>query len=395
MEDTKIHDANHSKKFVKLKDSDELNNSKNSSIDEDGGDLGDRTLSKERLYYQEKQSRFNKRSNSLDFERLGEGERRSSLYELKNIENPVVTKGNRISSRTNLLFEQYKRDMTSFSSSENLNIEIGDISKREPVDMDVEEKKRAQEIKEEKERELNLVKAQYQKRLDDEQRELEKERENQRLQQEIKSRKSLGAVKNAYLKTAQGEFYKHSDSEDDLDGNDSIQYDKHGVLIEKSGGKEQIVKSSHDINDIRKRFNSIGKSGWKKSSKVDDLVTGDVKSAKTMFSKTGAPEKSSSYVRPVQKKVQDPATLMEQRKKITYGGQDEIPQDGVIKKSVVIDESEIGKTSETLHIYKGLESKSVNQKLFERSFSNSKNSEEKSSYSNGSFSDVKVEDEDN
>ena len=116
----------------------------------------------------------------------------SSLYELKNIENPVITKGNRISSRTNLLFEQYKRDMASHTSSENLNIDIGDVNNREPIDLNDEEKTRAQEIREEKERELRLVKEQYQKRLEDEQREQEEERERQRVQQEIKCRKSLG-----------------------------------------------------------------------------------------------------------------------------------------------------------------------------------------------------------
>ena len=205
-----------------------------------------------------------------------------------------------------------------------------------------------------------------------------------------------GDVKNAYLKIAKGESYKHSDSEDELDENDgaSKKYDKHGVLIEKSGGKEEVVKSAHGINNIRERFNSIGKTSWKKSnSNVDDLVTGDVKSAKSMFTKIGASEQSTGYIRPVQKKVLDPATLMEQRKKITYGEEGDIPQDNIVKKSVVIDESEIGKTSEALNIYKNLECKTetVSQKSYDRSFSGSqlKNSVEpveRSTFSNGHFS---------
>lgn len=175
---------------------------------------------------------------------------------------------------------------------------------------------------------------------------------------------SLGDVKNRYLSATVGQPAEKNDS--DEDDNKTTHVDKHGVPVEKSGGKIEIVRSSDGVGNIRERFGSIGKAGWKKRNTADGDVTqvdsGKVSSARNVF-KTFEVNNNDvhTFNRPTSRKVRDPKELMEMRKKITYGGHtDELPQDGVIKKSVVLDENELGTRSpkkDALRVYKTLESR--------------------------------------
>lgn len=136
----------------------------------------------------------------------------------------------------------------------------------------------------------------------------------------------LGDVKGRYMAVAQGEESQDKDS--DVEQTDNVLVDKNGKEIEKSGGKEKIVKSADGVNNIRAMFGSMGNKNNNNGKTVN---------------------------RPTQKK-RDAKELMEMRKKATYGDDDEI-QDGVIKKSVVIERDEIAQSNrkEAINKYEQLE----------------------------------------
>ncbi|XP_047131510.1 uncharacterized protein LOC105846051 isoform X2 [Hydra vulgaris] len=197
-----------------------------------------------------------------------------------------------------------------------------------------------------------------------------------------------GTLEKAYLKTTQREPYKYSYKENDIDNNNFFQYEKNTekeVLLENSSGTKQIIKTLH-VNEFRERF-SIYKPGSKKPTVVDDLVNDDIKTAKSMLAdKTGGSKKNSFYIRPFRKKVEDQEMLKEQPRKKKNEDQEEILQDIIFKKSVFIGKNKKDKRSKTFDVYENLESKSVNQKFFDRSFSNLESSEEKLLHSNERFS---------
>ena len=67
-------------------------------------------------------------------------------------------------------------------------------------------------------------------------------------------------------------------------------------------------------------------------------------------------ENLQKFNRPTSRKVRDPKEIMERRKRMTYGNDnEELPQDGVIKKSVIIEENEMGNKKNALNLYKTLE----------------------------------------
>lgn len=169
----------------------------------------------------------------------------------------------------------------------------------------------------------------------------------------------LGDVKNRYLAIATGDATVQDSDEEET----NQMVDQKGDKIEKSGGKIEIVKSADSVGSIRDRFGSIGKSNWKRQNQ-DDLDTDQVdsnavNSARNMFKnfENQKQEEGRSFNRPTSRKVRDPKELMESRKKATYG--DENIQDGVVKKSVVIDEEEMASGSssrkEALNVYMQLE----------------------------------------
>lgn len=172
----------------------------------------------------------------------------------------------------------------------------------------------------------------------------------------------LGDVKNRYLQIAQGEGAQQNSEEEE---NGEL-VDQKGDKIEKSGGKIEIVKSSDGVGSIRDRFGSIGKGGWKKQNQdgldTDQVDANAVSSARNLFKnfEQQKQDDQKSFVRPTARKVRDPKELMEERKKATYGGEDELPEDGVVKKSVIIDEEELASGSssrkEALNVYKELQS---------------------------------------
>jgi len=124
---------------------------------------------------------------------------------------------------------------------------------------------------------------------------------------------------------AQGEKVANPDSDDEVD---NVLVDKNGKEIEKSGRKEKVVKSADGVNNIRAMFGSLGNKNDNDGKKMN---------------------------RPTQKK-RDAKELMEMRKKATYGEDDDI-QDGVVKKSVVIEREEIAQSNrrEAINKYEQLE----------------------------------------
>ncbi|XP_065643428.1 uncharacterized protein LOC136075096 isoform X2 [Hydra vulgaris] len=202
---------------------------------------------------------------------------------------------------------------------------------------------------------------------------------------------SFSAAENACLKTPQRDSYKrsykHSYSEDGIENSNSFQYNKNTekiALIENSGGIKQIIKSLH-LNKIREKFSN--KTGLKKSTSVDNIVTCDIKTAKSMLThKTGGSKKSSIYIRPFRKKVEDQEILKEQVRKKTNENQEQPLPDSIIKKSVVIDKKKILKRSKSFDVFEDLESKSAYQMFFDRSISNLESSEKELLYSYDIFS---------
>ena len=91
----------------------------------------------------------------------------------------------------------------------------------------------------------------------------------------------------------------------------------------------------------------------------DSIVSKKVKSARNMFKEIESKKENlQKYNRPTSRKVRDPKEIMERRKKMTYGNDnEELPQDGVIKKSVIIEENEMGNKKNALNLYKTLENR--------------------------------------
>ena len=101
---------------------------------------------------------------------------------------------------------------------------------------------------------------------------------------------------------------------------------------------------------------------WRKmhtSVENDSIVSKKVKSARNMFKEIESKKENlQKYNRPTSRKVRDPKEIMERRKKMTYGNDnEELPQDGVIKKSVIIEENEMGNKKNALNLYKTLENR--------------------------------------
>ena len=95
------------------------------------------------------------------------------------------------------------------------------------------------------------------------------------------------------------------------------------------------------------------------SAENDSIVSNKVKSARNMFKEIESKKENlQKYNRPTSRKVRDPKEIMERRKKMTYGNDnEELPQDGVIKKSVIIEETEMGNKKNALNVYKTLENR--------------------------------------
>lgn len=121
------------------------------------------------------------------------GGRKSSIYEQKQIEAPVTTKGNRITARTEHLFKQYERDITVHEAKPLANVNI-DSSNNNDVTMEktsavMSEKTKVDIAREEKQKELAEMRKQYQKRLEEEERAQAEERIKQRHNEEMRYRR--------------------------------------------------------------------------------------------------------------------------------------------------------------------------------------------------------------
>lgn len=113
------------------------------------------------------------------------GKRKSSIYEQKQIEAPVATKGNRITARTEHLFKQYERDNAVHEAKPLANVNAEDSNaavSEDAVAMTNGEKRKVDIAREEKQRELAEMKRLYQQRLEEEERAEAKERMKQREQ---------------------------------------------------------------------------------------------------------------------------------------------------------------------------------------------------------------------
>lgn len=169
----------------------------------------------------------------------------------------------------------------------------------------------------------------------------------------------LGDVKDKYLSTAKGEVSQDTESDDEG------LIDEKGDRIERSGGKIEIVKSGDGVGNIRNRFGNMSQSEWKsknsESNDTDQVDANAVSSARNLFKnfENQNQGEQKSFNRPTSRKVRDAKQLMELRKKATYGDEDELPEDGVVKKSVVLDDEELSGTAsrrEAMNIYVKLQS---------------------------------------
>lgn len=95
--------------------------------------------------------------------------RRTSIYEQKHIKAPVIPRGNIISSRTENLFKNYERDMTSHEARPMININEDNIDISQ-INTD-EGQSDIDKIRAEKEKELLEIRKQYNQRIVDEERE--------------------------------------------------------------------------------------------------------------------------------------------------------------------------------------------------------------------------------
>uniref|UniRef100_A0A069DLU5 Putative cnidarian restricted protein n=1 Tax=Clytia hemisphaerica TaxID=252671 RepID=A0A069DLU5_9CNID len=319
---------------------------------------------------EEKRRRLSSTSSTSSTDDLGKprsrSTRKSSIYELKQIEAPTAIVGNRIASRTQHLFQQYEKDMSSHEAKPlpdiNSNEETRTRRRSYERTASTDDKTKVELAREAKARELEEIRRAYQERLILEEQEQEKERMERRQNQELKCSRELGDVKGRYLSVAEGD---EKQPRVDSDGEEEIQLvDKNGDVIQKSGQKERVVSSSDGVKNIKARFG--GQSTWQKSNNAGSdtpaVDSNAVNSARNMFKNFDQQkDDQKSFNRPTSRKVRDPKELMEMRKKATYGDDDDI-QDGVVKKSVVIDQEELASVDRkgALNKYKELESSNSN-----------------------------------
>lgn len=179
---------------------------------------------------------------------------------------------------------------------------------------------------------------------------------------------SLGDVKGRYLAVANGEVSTAS-QDGEVDDESNVLVDKNGEKIQKSGVKERVVSSADGVKNIKAMFGNKP-STWQKPTNNDEqpdtaaVDAASVNSARNLFKNFDQQKnegQQKSFNRPTTKK-RDAKELMEMRKKATYGDDDADIQDGVVKKSVVVDESEIAASNqkEALNKYKQLENSNKN-----------------------------------
>merc|ERR1711936_822001 len=171
---------------------------------------------------------------------------------------------------------------------------------------------------------------------------------------------SINTHMDKYIARTKGE--RGSQSEEDNEIDESLYVDERGNKIERSGGKEEIVKPSDSISNIKNKFGGQLKADteFKRTTETipdDEVDAAKVSSARKMF-KEGEQRKqpdSPSLIRPT-KKLQDVKEIMEMRKQITYANDEEIPQDNMINKSVVVEGVDPNAKHQALDVYKKLES---------------------------------------
>jgi len=163
-----------------------------------------------------------------------------------------------------------------------------------------------------------------------------------------------------YLARTKGEGGSHSDEEVD----ESLYVDERGIKIERSGGKEEVVKASESISNIKNRFGG-GNTDWKKTNSLaeNEVDKDTIKSARNMFKEGELRKPDSPSLNRPSKKVRDPKQIMEMRKQVTYANEEELPQDNVIHKSTVVEGVDASTKHRALDLYKNLESKQKENEL--------------------------------
>ena len=122
--------------------------------------------------------------------------RKGSIYEQKQVEVPTTVVGNRIASRTQNLFKQYEKDMTSHEIKPLVNVNADESSGVCNPNFErgtsTEEKTKVDLAREEKEKELEAVRRSYQERLAQEEEEEKRQRKERIQNQTYKSCGELG-----------------------------------------------------------------------------------------------------------------------------------------------------------------------------------------------------------
>ena len=302
--------------------------------------------------------------------------KRGSVYEMRNIDAPQRSYGDRISNRTNHLLEQYEKDMSADNVEKTKPVETrrGSVSqarKSYVKQLTIDEAK-ADTAKEEKQKELDEVKRLYKERLnsvDGDERDGERVPNLDLSVEEVKTRKSLGSLKDKYMARAHGQKIVDSDDESEQEQNvDEKIVDGKTVVV--SSNKIEVVKSSEGVGNIKNAFTGRQQQDVERKSAKDEVNAESVSSAMSLFKKF---EKVKHDTRPFNKppsvRVKDPKALMELRKKMTYGDDEELPQDGVVKKSVDVQNEEAAGCSsakESLALYKKLESTKIDNTPFNK-----------------------------
>jgi len=165
-----------------------------------------------------------------------------------------------------------------------------------------------------------------------------------------------------YLARTKGDPAVRSTS-DEEEVDESLYVDERGVKIERSGGKEEVVKPSDSISDIKNRFGTTNNASWKKNVEPNaEVDASTVSSARNMFKEGETRKADSPSLNRPSKKVRDPKQIMEMRKQLTYANEEEIPVDGVVKKSE-LDEIDTSSKHRALDVYKNLEKQDQNSDL--------------------------------
>jgi len=172
-----------------------------------------------------------------------------------------------------------------------------------------------------------------------------------------------GSHMDRYLARTQGEPAVRSTSDED-EVDESLYVDERGVKIERSGGKEEIVKPTDSISSIKNKFGSTtNSSSWKKNTEANaEVDASTVSSARNMFKEGETRKADSPSLNRPSKKVRDPKQIMEMRKQLTYANEEEIPQDGTIKKSQ-LEEIDTSSKHRALDVYKNLENQKQDNEL--------------------------------